>query len=40
MTRTLEDLDAIVHDPTQLTLTSFTTERGPYPAHPAGGRGE
>jgi hypothetical protein len=35
---TLAGLDAIVHDPTQATLGSFSRgARGPYPAHPFGG---
>lgn len=36
MSRTLEELDRIAHDPTQLTIASFTRPEGPYPAHPWG----
>lgn len=35
MTRALEELDTIVHDPAQTHLGSFVGERGPYPGHPA-----
>jgi len=38
MTRTLSELDAIAHDPLQLTIASFTNDRGPYPGHPAASR--
>jgi hypothetical protein len=34
MTRTLAELDTIAHDPCQLTLLSFTNDRGPHPDHP------
>lgn len=38
MTRTIDELDKIAHDPTQTTLASFARgARGPYPAHPHGG---
>jgi hypothetical protein len=36
MSRTLDELDRIAHDPLQLTIASFANDRGPYPAHPAG----
>jgi hypothetical protein len=38
MTRTLEELDAIVHDVEQTHLSSFTGGQAPYPGHPAGDR--
>jgi hypothetical protein len=37
MTRSLDELDRIAHDPLQLTIASFTNSRGPYPGHPASG---
>jgi hypothetical protein len=37
MSRTLDELDRIAHDPCQLTLLSFNNDRGPYPGHPASG---
>jgi len=37
MSRTLDELDRIAHDPTQTTLGSFERgARGPYPSHPFG----
>jgi hypothetical protein len=34
MTRTLDELDSIAHDPLQTTLLSFERGgRGPYPGH-------
>jgi len=37
MTRSLDELDRIAHDPTQATLGSFErVDRGPYPSHPYG----
>jgi len=33
MNRSLEELDEIVHDVAQTHLSSFETERGPYPGH-------
>lgn len=40
MSRTLSELDRIAHDPLQLTILSFTHDRGPYPGHPAGESGD
>jgi len=37
MTRSLQELDAIAHDPLQTHLPEFANSaRGPYPAHPHG----
>lgn len=39
MTRSLDELDTIAHDPTQTHLSSFERgARGPYPSHPFDGR--
>ena len=35
MPLTVEEYDRVAHDPTQLTLASYTGDRGPYPGHPA-----
>lgn len=40
MTRTLDELDATVHDVEQTHLSSFTGGRAPYPGHPAEERDE
>lgn len=38
MTRTLEELDAVVHDVAQTHLAEYAADgRGPYPGHPASG---
>lgn len=37
MSRTLDELDTIAHNPLQTTLRSFERgARGPYPSHPYG----
>jgi len=37
MTRSLQQLDAIAHDPLQTHLAEFASSaRGPYPQHPHG----
>jgi hypothetical protein len=38
MPRSLQQLDAIAHDPLQTHLEEFVADaRGPYPTHPHGG---
>lgn len=37
MTRSLQQLDEIAHDPLQTHLSSYAADaRGPYPSHPHG----
>lgn len=41
MSRTIDELDRIAHDPLQTHLSSFSRgARGPYPSHPWGGGAE
>ena len=38
MARSLQQLDAIAHDPLQTHLEEYASDaRGPYPSHPHGG---
>jgi len=38
VTRTVEQLDQVAHDPLQTHLSSYAVgARGPYPEHPFGG---